>query len=255
MRRLKISIITPSFNQGKFIGTTIKSVVTQKGDFDLEYLIYDGGSTDNSVKVIKQYAKKYSCLSWVTRKDKGQVDALNQGLKKAKGDIIAYLNSDDYYLSGALQKVVQYFSDHPKSLWLVGNCRVTKKNLKWTFILKHLWPIDRHVFYLQVFDTINQPAVFLKRQLVKKVGLFSEHYHYAFDYDFWLRCLKFNLPARLKSDLAVFRIHQSAKGSLSYQKQFAEDFEICRQNTNIALIIFLHKFIQKLTLFGYKFLK
>ena len=110
---MKFSIITPSFNQAEFLEQTIKSVVSQK--VNLEYFIQDGGSTDGSVDIIKKYAEKYSFISWQSKKDKGQTDALNQGLKKCTGDIIAYLNSDDYYLPDALEKVEKYFESHPKN--------------------------------------------------------------------------------------------------------------------------------------------
>lgn len=253
---MKFSIITPSYNQAQFLEQTIKSVVSQRGHFDLEYLITDGGSTDGSVAIIKRYAKRYSLIiKWQSKKDKGQVDAINQGLKKATGDIIAYLNSDDYYLPKALSKVAHYFASHPDCLWLVGDCGISQKSLIWTFALKHLWPLDRHPIFLQIFNAINQPAVFLRSDLVKKTGKFNEKYHYAFDYDYWLRCLKHALPHRLHQKLTVFRIHSFSKGTTGFIDQFAEDEKVIHHQTKNRQITLLHFIISKVTILIYKLLK
>lgn len=253
---MKFSIITPSYNQAQFLEQTIKSVVTQSGRFDLEYLIMDGGSTDGSVAIIKNYAKKYPHLiRWQSKKDKGQVEAINKGLKRATGDIIAYLNSDDYYLPDSFSKVADYFTSHSDYLWLVGDCDVSQKNLAWTFSLKHLWPIDRHRTFLEIFNTINQPAVFLRKDLVDKVGLFDPQYRYAFDYDYWLRCLRYALPHRLHRKLAVFRVHHLSKGNTGYLDQFAEDVAVARSQTENKKITILHFVLSKITIQVYKYLK
>ena len=237
----KISVITPSFNQGQFIEATIKSVVSQ--DYpDWEYIINDAGSADQSANIIKIYARKYPRqIFWRSRADQGQVAAINEGLGKATGDIIAYLNSDDYYLPGCFRQVAEYFQSHPECLWLVGNCRVTDPKLRWTFFLKHLWPVDKYLWALPVFNTINQPAVFLRRSLVKKVGLFNSDYKYAFDYDYWLRCLKIARPYRLREDLAVFRVHPRSLGSTGFKIQFAEDLKIIKINSRCGAVLLLHQ--------------
>lgn len=250
---LKISIITPSYNQGKYLEKTIESVISQSYP-NWEYLIFDGGSTDNSVSIIKKYAHKYPQIKWVSKKDKGQVDAINNGLKVATGDIIAYINSDDYYLPQTFQKVVDNFQKN-HCLWLVGDCGVTSSRLTWTFWLKHLWPVDKHEIFLKIFNTINQPAVFLSKQIIKDVGQFNEYYHYAFDYEYWLRCLRISLPCRLKSNLAVFRVHEDAKGSLAFKKQFTEDLEIAYTYTPNGFIRLIHKVGQLVTTLSYKQLK
>lgn len=253
---MKLSIVTPSYNQAAFLEQTITSVVSQRGRFDLEYLIVDGGSTDHSIPIIKKYAKKYpKIIKWQSKKDKGQVDAINQGLKKATGDVIAYLNSDDYYSPGSLSRVAGYFANHPDCLWLVGDCGISQKSLEWTFFLKHLWPIDRHRAFLEIFNTINQPAVFLRKDLVDKVGLFGPQYRYAFDYDYWLRCLKYALPHRLHRKLAVFRVHHLSKGNTGYLDQFAEDLNITRKYTKNNEITLLHFVLSKITIQVYKYLK
>lgn len=251
----KISIITPSFNQANYIEETIKSVLSQ--DYpNLEYLIMDGGSTDGSVDIIKRYATKYpKIIKWQSKADKGQADALNKGLNQASGDIIAYINTDDYYLNHTFKTVADYFNSHPNALWLVGNCRVSKLSLSWTFFLKHLWPIALHPFFLQVFNTVNQPAVFLTKELIDKVGNFDDSLNYVFDYDYWLRCLRISLPGRLYGPLAVFRIHQQSKGNTGFTKQFQEDYHVIKRYTNNPLTLSLHRLGSWLTTFFYRRLK
>jgi glycosyltransferase involved in cell wall biosynthesis len=251
---MKFSIITPSFNQADFLEQTIRSVVSQK--VDLEYFIQDGGSTDGSVDIIKNYAEKYPFIVWQSKKDKGQTDALNQGLKKCTGDIVAYLNSDDYYLPNTLEKVGKYFSENPNKSWLVGDCQVSDPKLSWTFALKHLWPIELSPWFLQVFNTANQPSVFLRKDLVNKVGEFNEKLNYAFDYDYWLRCQKIaGTPGRLRIPLSVFRIQPNSKGNTGYQKQFSEDLKVINTHTRNLFTLFIHKLGKSLTELGYRSLK
>ena len=251
---MKFSIITPSFNQAEFLEQTIKSVVSQK--VNLEYFIQDGGSTDGSVDIIKKYAEKYSFISWQSKKDKGQTDALNQGLKKCTRDIIAYLNSDDYYLPDALEKVEKYFESHQKKSWLVGDCQVSDPKLKWTFVLKHFWPISLSPWFLMVFNTINQPSVFLRKDLINKVGEFDEKLNFAFDYDYWLRCQKIaGTPGRIHTPLSVFRIQPNSKGNTSYKKQFDEDYIVIKKFSNNPATLILHKLGALFTNLGYQRLK
>lgn len=252
---MKITIITPSFNQAKFLEQTIKSVVSQNYK-NIEYLIFDGGSTDGSVEIIKKYAKQYpKIIKYWSKKDKGQVDAINKGLKKATGDVIAYLNSDDYYLPGTFTKVVNFFNNHPNKQWLVGNCKVSHTLLKWTFVIKHLVPIQTARFWLYLSNWINQPAVFLKKDLVNKVGKFNPRYHYAFDYDYWLRCSKLSLPARLHHNLAVFRVHSSSKGSTGFTRQFQEQQQIITKTISNPLTCFFHAFFNQVIIRFYRFFK
>jgi glycosyltransferase involved in cell wall biosynthesis len=251
---MKFSIITPSYNQADFLEETIKSIVSQKVYF--EYFIQDGGSADDSLDIIKKYAQKYpKNITYVSRKDGGQVNAINEGLKKSKGDIVAYLNSDDYYLPGALKNVERFFNDHTDCKWVVGDCRVSDNKLSWTFAIKHLIPIDIFPKLLFLFNWINQPSVFIRRELVEKVGEYNPKYHYAFDYDYWLRCLKFSKPFRIHKQLSVFRIQSNSKGNTGYEKQFAEDEEVINKYTRNILFLSIHKLARMFTESNYRTLK
>jgi len=136
-----VTIVTPSYNQGQFIEETINSVLSQEGDFFIQYIIADGGSTDNSVEIIKKYEKllkekKYPvrCKGieyiWWSRKDRGQSHAINQGFKIAKGDILAWINSDDYYEPGAFDYIFDMFRKHPHIDMIYGDCYFILGNKK-----------------------------------------------------------------------------------------------------------------------------
>src|SRR3989304_10266752 len=116
----KISIVIPSFNKAGFIGETLQSIFIQRYP-NLEVIIQDGGSSDGTVGIIKKYAGKYpDIVSWESKRDRGQVDSINKGLKKAKGEVFSYINADDVYKKGSLKKVGEYFAKHPGTLWLAG---------------------------------------------------------------------------------------------------------------------------------------
>ena len=125
VRNMKVSIITPSYNQRDFIERTIQSVLTQ--NIDLEYIVIDGGSKDGTLKVLEKYKAR---LIWTSAKDKGQSDAVNKGLDMSSGEIIGWLNSDDIYLPGALQKVIKYFEENPECKWLYGRCKIIDQHDK-----------------------------------------------------------------------------------------------------------------------------
>lgn len=114
---MKISIVTPSFNQAEFLEETIQSVLNQRHD-DLEYIVVDGGSSDGSLSIIEKYSS--SLTSWISEPDSGQVEAVNKGMAIATGDICAYLNSDDLYLPGTLSLIARYFADNPACRWVCG---------------------------------------------------------------------------------------------------------------------------------------
>jgi glycosyltransferase involved in cell wall biosynthesis len=166
----KISIITPSYNQGQFIKETIDSVLDQNYP-NLEYWVIDGGSTDNTVKILKKYGTK---IKWVSEKDRGQTHAINKGLKKASGEIIAYLNSDDVYLPNSLFTIADYFMKHPDIMWLTGDYVIIdelghqiQSGVAWYKRLFRTFPGRTS---LMIGNYIIQPSTFWRSQVVKKLA-------------------------------------------------------------------------------------
>jgi glycosyltransferase involved in cell wall biosynthesis len=211
----KISIITPSFNQAAFIEQTISSVLGQ-GYPKLEYIIIDGGSTDGSVEIIRKYEDRIAF--WVSEKDRGQAHAINKGLARATGDIIAYLNSDDFYLDGTLRQVADLFNRRPDLDVFHGRCRVVDQD--GAKIGERTGSITR---YDEILDLWNvwwgrrnfvQPEVFWTRRIANRVGQFREDLHWVMDYDYWLRILRAGGQVGfIDAELAAFRLHPNQKST------------------------------------------
>jgi len=215
----KISIITPSYNQGKFIEETIQSVLSQNYP-NLEYIIIDGGSTDNTIEVIKNYESQISY--WVSEPDRGQTHALNKGLARATGDILAYLNSDDYYLPGTLLKVARYFCQFSQTDLLNGRCRYVNAEGKkigdqFGSIQSFGEIIDLWGVWWQKRQFV-QPEVFWSRRITDQIGLFREDLHYVMDYEYWCRILlEGGKVGRINNELACFRFTDTQKSNQSQE--------------------------------------
>jgi glycosyltransferase involved in cell wall biosynthesis len=213
----RISIITPSYNQGHFIEETIRSVVSQ-GYPNLEYIIIDGGSTDNTVEVIKRYESQITY--WVSEPDRGQTHAINKGLAIATGDILAYINSDDYYRPNTLFRVAEYFSNHPETDLLHGRCcYVNEQGEK---IGEQLGNIQSLEEILDLWDIwwkkrqFVQPEVFWTKQIAERVGEFAETLHYVMDYDYWCRILQAGCQVGcIDQELSCFRFTTTQKSNHS----------------------------------------
>ena len=206
-----LTIVTPSLNQGGFIEETIVSVLSQAYP-KLEYIIADGGSTDNTLAVIKKYS---SLAKWYSKKDKGQTEAINNGLRMATGEIVAYLNADDILLPGSLLIAAEMFAQHQDVQWLTGQCRIIDENGKdirsIISLYKNLLLYSCSYRGLLVTNYISQPATFWRRSLLETCGLLDEDLHYVMDYEYWLRLWKTVPPLVLHKDLAGFRIQSDSK--------------------------------------------
>lgn len=202
----KISIVTPSFNQSKYLEITIKSVVNQNYP-NLEYIIMDGGSTDGSVEIIKKYEKFFTF--WESNPDKGQADAIYRGFEKSTGEIIAWINSDDYYLDGAFTCVKEFFAQHPEIQWVVGNGIFVDENNK--KLLDCYCPRVDHDRLLHFGMTFIQPTMFIRREFFFKCGGFNRELKFSFDYDLVLRLSAYCPPGKINSMLTAFRRHKKSK--------------------------------------------
>jgi len=216
----KISVITPSYNQGVFLEETICSVFDQ--DYpNLEYIIIDGGSTDESVNIIQKYKERL--FYWISEADHGQTDALNKGFRIATGEILCWINSDDLLCPGSLQYVADHFANHPSSLWCTGLCAlinsegVQQKEIAVdTDLSSALWLM--HMKYNRA--AILQPSTFWRSEVLQRVGLLREDLHYAFDFEFFYRIRKeYGTPVQLNRCFSKFRFHEHSK-SVSHEELF-----------------------------------
>jgi glycosyltransferase involved in cell wall biosynthesis len=252
MNKLLISVITPSYNQATYIEETIRSVLSQKVNSGIEYLVMDGGSTDGTLHILDKYSGQ---LTWVSENDKGQSDALNKGVARAQGEIIGWLNSDDLYLPGALQKVMDYFSAHPDCLWLYGKSRIIDENgvevRKLLSAYKNL--VSSKFFYplLLLENFISQPSVFFRRSAFEAAGPLELDLPLAMDYDLWLRLGKMGPPGIIHDRLSCFRVHKQAKSTQNIRKQFIEQYRIHKRHDRRRMLLFLHRLNIFRTICGY----
>jgi glycosyltransferase involved in cell wall biosynthesis len=186
-----ISVITPVYNGERFIESCIKVVIDQACP-NVEHIIIDGGSTDRTVEIIKQYAQKYSHIRWVSEKDKGQSDAMNKGIAMAKGEIIGILNVDDFYEPNVLNRVLEIFKPLPEQSLLVGNCNLWNDEGKLIWVNKPAkLKLEDLLLGIKVNPfPVNPSAYFYHASLHQKVGLYKVDEQYAMDLDFLLKAIQ-----------------------------------------------------------------
>jgi glycosyltransferase involved in cell wall biosynthesis len=250
-----ISIITPSYNQGQFIEETIRSVQNQTYK-NFEHIVIDGGSTDNTLKILKKYTGK---IKWISEKDKGQPDALNKGFKMAKGDIVCYLCADDYYQKDTLATVVDFFKRNKEAKILTADYTIIdeKNNEIHSFVRlykKIFWLINSYYTFLFV-NYVNQPSTFWKKELFDEFGYFDIKYQYEFDYEWWLRVSSKYKIFIINKKLSFFRLHKSSKSGSRYIKQFVEDYEVVENKTDNKLLLFFKKNHNNLIVNIYKLIR
>jgi glycosyltransferase involved in cell wall biosynthesis len=201
----KISIVTPSFNQAKYLEQTICSVLDQ-GYPNLEYIVIDGGSTDGSVEIIKKYADRLTY--WVSEKDHGQSHAINKGFSRGTGKIFAWINSDDYFYLGALDTAARAFAAHPESSMVTGIADCLDGD---DLYRVQVAPVVTHESYAERKVGIAQPSTFFKADLFRAVGGLDESLHYVMDLDLWLKMLARTACVSIPKALSVCAIHAEMK--------------------------------------------
>lgn len=219
-----VSIVTPSFNQGKFLRRTIESVLNQTYPH-VEYCVLDGGSTDESVDILRSYGDRFP---WVSGPDGGQTQAINTGLANSRGDILAYLNSDDTLEPDAVAKVVAHFHRRPACDMVYGDAfyidehdrrtgRYETRPYSWANLLRNC--------------IVCQPAAFWRRRIAERVGPFDESLQYAMDYEYWMRIDRAGgVIEYLPEVLAYSRLHADAKTLAARGKCYEDTFAVCRRH-------------------------
>ncbi|GAB4527449.1 MAG: glycosyltransferase family 2 protein [Anaerolineae bacterium] len=212
-----VTIVTPSFNQGRFIRETIESVLSQ--DYPrLEYIVVDGGSTDDTLDILRSYGER---IAWVSEPDRGQSHAINKGFRRASGEILAWLNSDDTYLPGAVSASVAFLQQHPEIDLVYGDVQPIDEN---GHVLRERAcgkPFSLHTL-LTDFWMIPQPTAFFRRELLDKVGLLNENLHYFLDPDLWIRIALHGKGQYLPGLRAKGRLHKDSK-TVAQQLGFWEE--------------------------------
>jgi glycosyltransferase involved in cell wall biosynthesis len=216
-----ISIITPSFNQGRFLEDAIRSVIAQEGDFSLDYIICDGGSTDESVEVISRYDAllrkgkwpvrcRQLRYRWVSEKDRGQSAAINKGFRMAEGGVVAWLNSDDYYAAGACAAALRAFRDDDSLAMIYGDGYIVdrdgrEQNVYAAEPFFDLWKL------IHLYDFILQPSVFMRRDSLEKAGFLDKDLQYIMDWELWIRLSRFGRVRHTPERLSCARVYAETK--------------------------------------------
>jgi glycosyltransferase involved in cell wall biosynthesis len=213
-----VSIITPSFNQSQYLEVAIRSVLNQ--DYPhIEYIVMDGGSTDGSVDILKKYDTQLDY--WRSESDQGQADAINQGLGMAKGEIVAWINSDDAYMPGAISEAVRALEQFPRAGMVYGDGIMVGSELE--VLDKHFYP-QLDLVDLLSFDVLLQPAVFMRKYVLDEVGYLDPIYNLILDHELWVRIASRYPIKHVSSFWALERTHHQAK-TIALSEQFVSEAE------------------------------
>lgn len=215
-----VSIVTPSFNQAAFLEQTMRSVLEQ--DYArLEYIVVDGGSTDGSVEIIRKNSDHLAY--WISEKDSGQAEAINKGMARANGEIVAWLNSDDYYLPGTISAAVAAFQRDPEAALVYGDMLAVDEHGR---TINHLSYRQLALEDLLCFQIIGQPAAFMRRAAFERAGRLDPAFHFLFDHQFWLRIALHGPILHIPQTWAAARYHPAAKNRARAAEFGQEAFRI-----------------------------
>lgn len=242
----KISVVIPSYNKIKYISDTLNSIINQKYD-NYEVIIQDGGSDDGTLDVIKKTVNKYpKKFRLVSRKDGGQLAAINEGLSRATGDVVTFINADDMYEDGVFKLISALYVENPRAQWFVGGGIVINENnkeiAKIASIYKRFLLKVNSISFLKMTNYIMQPSVFISRSAYKSYGPFTGNSDFVMEYDLWLRLATISMPIVTSRNISRFRIEANTKTKKLFKKILFEDEKIIKRYTGNMLILIMHKF-------------
>lgn len=233
----KVSIVTPSFNQAPFLEQTLRSVLEQ--DYpNLEYIVIDGGSTDGSCEIIQKYADRLAY--WQSQPDQGQTDAINQGFAHATGEILAWLNSDDLLLPGAVSAAVRALEEHPEAAMVYGDALLI--NAQGETIGKFPAAQTDHRKLRRGYVHIPQQASFFRAELWRKVGPLDVSFYFAMDYDLWVRLAALAPLVYVPQLWAAFRLHGEGKSIAADDRCWPEMLRVHYRDGGKALSPIVFKY-------------
>jgi glycosyltransferase involved in cell wall biosynthesis len=245
MKPPKISIVIPSYNKADFIGETLHSIFSQNYS-SLEVVVQDGGSTDGTLEIIKEFVKKYPKeIRLESGKDKGQLDAINKGLSKATGEILTYINADDFYEPKAFELIANAYKKNPNALWYAGGGTITNEKGKeiatfWSACKKLLLNLNSYALLLSTSNYLVQPSVFFSKEAYKNYGPFTGINGYVFEYEFWLKLGKVSMPKVIHNNLSKFRAGGANMSAAFNNSIFAMDMKVIRKYSGNPIVVFLH---------------
>lgn len=215
---MKVSVITPSFNRARFLRKNLDSVMGQKYP-DLEHIVIDGGSSDDTLSILKEYEGRYN-IKYVSRTDRGMYYAINDGIGMASGEIVAYLNTDDFYFSWSVTRAVEEFERNTELDMVYGDSLVQDVRIGQEFL--NIYASHRR-YWLKHGGILCQPTVFLRRRVFEKIGQFNVDYKYLADCEFWQRLNRSGLKIRKIDEFLA--IESNHEGTLREKHQEAVEVE------------------------------
>ncbi len=221
----KISIITPSYNQGSYIRDTIESVLNQNYS-NFEHIVIDGDSNDNTVEILKEYKH----LTWISEKDNGPANAINKGYKIASGAITTWLNSDDFFETGIFNKIADIFQNNPGTKIICGMVKNINLNGEIIYLKDFKLPFNHDYLINVSADIVKQPATFYTLDLFNEVGGLDEKLKLVFDYDLFVKMLAVEKPILINEVFAYQRDYDSTLSRKFIRKQALEIFKVAKRN-------------------------
>ena len=221
-----VTIVTPSFNQARFLRSAIESVLVQDHP-RIEYVVVDGGSTDGSVDILASFGNR---VTWCSEPDNGQAHAINKGLRDSRGEIVGWLNGDDVLAPGAVSAVVKAFEAHPEIGLVYGNGSILDEEGR---VVRRFHEIEPFSAWRLLYglDYILQPAAFFRRDALMRAGWLDERLNFALDWDLWIRLAACSEVAYLDEELAGSRVHASTKTSTGGWPRVRELGRLTRRHT------------------------